>query len=658
MPLSRAAETTMISLTTAEKQWLADHPQITLAPDPDFHPVEFFDEQGEYQGIAADFITLLESRLGIQFQIVQLDNWALILERTKQRQVDLLGAVVNTPQRNEYLLFTEPFLEFPGVIVAQKGVTESLSLKKLRGMTIAIVKGYAGHELIALHYPEIKLEIVSDTSTGLRKVSFGMVDAFIGNLGTASFELGKEGISNLRIAGETGYVYRWALGCRKDWPMFHQILQKALASISSEERQAISRRWVRLESAAGLMTEKFWLTILGVAVVALLALAWVLMWNRILKKKVNLRTEELKLALVEEETARDNIDTILKSVADGLIVANMENRVVLMNRAAETLLHITLEQVLLQPIDVVLAAPEFNHYISQVLDYDGQGGTAEWDIDGAGLQRTKTIQARTAVVYNRAGEKTTITIVRDVTRERELDRMKTEFISTAAHELRTPLTAVMGYTELLLNPEKFGVTDPEQQKKVLNTIYDKAGRLDSIISDLLDLSRVQSGRLISLNRADCDINRFIETIIDQQWKNVTGHQFELCGMGAPVTLWADEKKLEQVMDNLISNAVKFSARGTTIWICGKVTGDSYQVTVKDEGIGMQLEQAERVFDKFYRVDSSDTAPGGLGLGMSIVKNIIEAHDGKIWVDSALGIGTSIHFTLPLPPTEGDERNGD
>lgn len=639
---------TQIELTADERQWLADHPEIVLAPDPSFPPVEFFDEQGRYRGIAADIIALIESRLDIRFTVVQLPDWPQILQQTRQGKVDLLGAIVKTPQRDKYLLFTEPFLTFPGVIVVQKGVSATLTLNALRGMTVAIVDGYTGHELIASRYPEIRLEVVPDTPTGLRKVSFGMVDAFVGNLGTASFFLEQQGITNLRIGGETGEVYPWALGVRKDWPQLQTILQKALDSITETERRQIRYNWVQLEKMSVFDRRKFWLGASWVLAGVLVVIGFFWGWNRTLQRQVARRTLELEHAVDEAESARDNVDTILRSVADGLVVANRENQVVLMNRAAELLLETTLEQAYFRPIGEVLWSPDCERYLTQMLRRNARSDTTEWVIEASHLSRT--LQARSAVVLNRAGERSrTITIVRDISRERDLDRMKTEFISTAAHELRTPLTAVMGYTELLLHPEEFAVTETGKQKQLLTTIYEKACRLEAIVNDLLDLSRVQSGDVISLQRHDCSIDTLLKKVVTALQQQGIAQKIELRHLDAPVSLWVDDKKLEQVLDNLLANAVKFSPPDSCIYVSGQLSGPNYRISVRDEGIGMSAEQQARMFDKFYRVDSSDTAPGGLGLGMSIVKSIVEAHGGEVWVVSSLGQGTTVSFTLPLLP---------
>ncbi|WP_291316905.1 PAS domain S-box protein [Desulfuromonas sp.] len=356
----------------------------------------------------------------------------------------------------------------------------------------------------------------------------------------------------------------------------------------------------------------------------------------------------LKAVLAEAEEAREKIDAILKSVADGLVVADLSGRVALMNRAAEKQLGMTLGEAFSRPVDTLLPGEGFGAQVAAVLEGGGHPPVLEWELTDQTSAKTRTIQPHTAAVQNREGKTTgTITLLRDVTRERELDRMKNEFISTAAHELRTPLTSVLGYSEVLLNQEEYGITDPALQKEFLDAIHAKGQRLEAIISDLLDLSRIQSGQRISLQRSPCDIVQLLDKIVSQYRQEKDGYPFEVSLPEGAVELWVDAGKIEQVMDNLLGNAVKFSQQNGTIRVTGQVTGDSFLIVVADEGIGMTPEQLERVFDKFYRVDASDTAAGGLGLGMSIAKSIVEAHGGEIRVESEPGQGTKVRVTIPL-----------
>ncbi len=231
---------------------------------------------------------------------------------------------------------------------------------------------------------------------------------------------------------------------------------------------------------------------------------------------------------------------------------------------------------------------------------------------------------------------------------RDNDRMKTQFISTAAHELRTPLSSVLGYSELLLNPETIGGIDTNQQKEFLGEIYGKAEALCKIVDELLDVSRVESGNAIPLEKKQYDLREIILKEVDHFRVHTPNRQFELVLPENPeARIWVDRSKLVQILENLISNAIKFSPAGGGIRISGTMTDIGYRLVVADEGIGMTTEQVERIFDKFYRADHTNTAIHGLGLGMHIVHHIIKAHEGDIRVASKPGKGSVVTVDLPF-----------
>lgn len=238
-----------------------------------------------------------------------------------------------------------------------------------------------------------------------------------------------------------------------------------------------------------------------------------------------------------------------------------------------------------------------------------------------------------------------VVVLTDLTRERDIDRMKSEFIATAAHELNTPLTTIAGFTEILLNENDFS---QEQQKEYLAIVHKKTQVLERIVDDLLNIGRVESGRMIHLELNPCLVREVIASTVVSYQKEFPGRKIELNWPEADdLTLAVDAAKLGQVMENLLSNAVKYSPENGAIHVETLVGGGKLKVSVRDEGIGMTPEQIERIFERFYRVDLSNTAVPGMGLGMAIVKNIIDAHGGKIWVESELGKGAIASFTLPF-----------
>jgi len=364
-----------------------------------------------------------------------------------------------------------------------------------------------------------------------------------------------------------------------------------------------------------------------------------------LGRMVEERTGELNKALSDTENARDKIDGILKSVADGLIVTDAYNRIILMNRVAENLLGVRFSEVIDRSIDFAIKDTILLEKIKNTFGKTAIAPQFDFELPGDDPKRPRIMRARSATIFDKKGAETGIvTLIQDVTYEREMDRIKSEFIATAAHELRTPLTSIQGFSELLLTRDDFS---DEDKKKFLKYINTQSVGLAGIINDLLDLSRIEAGAGLSLNRTECKAGDAIREIVQYFQETYPSFQFELSLPGKPVDLFVDKEKILQVIQNLLSNAVKFSPEGDKIRIAGEMVKGSYQVSVQDQGLGMTPEQVEKIFDRFYRADMSSTALEGTGLGMSIVKHIIEAHDGKIWVESEAGKGTTVSFTIPL-----------
>ena len=227
---------------------------------------------------------------------------------------------------------------------------------------------------------------------------------------------------------------------------------------------------------------------------------------------------------------------------------------------------------------------------------------------------------------------------------RQSDRMKSEFVSTAAHELRTPLTAIQGFSQLLLTDEELS---PAEQREFLSYIHEKSVALSRITTDLLDIARAESGEGLSFVKTPCSAADLAKQAEFFFRAFPAGHRLLVEVASGDSRLEVDGEKIAEVFENLLSNAVKYSQPGSTVRLFGRAAGDRYEFGIADRGIGMTPEQVDKIFDKFYRADASDTAPAGLGLGMSLVKTIVEAHGGKIWVESRLKEGTTVRFSLPL-----------
>jgi signal transduction histidine kinase len=237
-----------------------------------------------------------------------------------------------------------------------------------------------------------------------------------------------------------------------------------------------------------------------------------------------------------------------------------------------------------------------------------------------------------------------------VTQERELDRMKSEFVSQVSHELRTPLTAIKGFTEMLLDRDAGEIN--EEQEEFLKVITSNVDRLVLLINDLLDMSRIESGRL-QLKLEAIDLEEIVQSVATTMRPLVNGKQQTLVVHIEPDLPRAlgDHDRILQVVTNLVSNAHKYTPADGFISVAVGRVGEELGVAVQDTGIGIGPEDLARLFTRFFRVDSSLTREiGGTGLGLSITKSIVELHGGSISVASEPGKGSTFSFVLPIAPS--------
>jgi len=377
--------------------------------------------------------------------------------------------------------------------------------------------------------------------------------------------------------------------------------------------------------------------------------------NAQLVEQIAERTQAQKAlakALEEIKLDREKLNGILSSVPDGVVLTDKALNVLHMNATAERILNTPLEKVLGQPISQLSCEVDFSNKVAQGLNLTHRVRAFDLELSRENSVNTDIYQVRVFQLNSDETDSSGILLLlRDVTREREVERMKSAFLGMATHELNTPLTTIIGYSELLTSPETAATFSDEQKRDCLMLIHDKALSLGGLVDDLLDVSRVESGRALSLDYQEFDFNAMVREVVDYYTGEDRPHEFKITSPEASAILTADRLRLKQVVDHLISNAVKYAPEGGRVNVELKRIDDKFQLSVEDQGIGMDEGQLVHIFDRFYRADSSDTAVQGVGLGMSIVRNIVLAHHGDIQIESQLGKGTRVVVTLPLAPPQ-------
>lgn len=368
--------------------------------------------------------------------------------------------------------------------------------------------------------------------------------------------------------------------------------------------------------------------------------------NRELDNRVNERTRDLASALAREHGEALKNQTILESIADGVIVFNRDDTAIVANPAISHLLEIPIEQIVNRNISEVMVDQVSLPNQSLIIDMlkDKAFNRPPMKIDWGDKTLSISLAPLQSIIEGSTG---TVAVFRDFTREAEIDQMKSDFVSIASHELRTPLTSIKGYIDLVMQGSAGAIND--KQTEFLQVAKNNTERLHELVKDLLDVSKIESGK-IDLDVQLVSIKEQIDYAI-----NSVGRQFKNRDLTLTVDLpedlpkvFGDPNRITQILINLLSNAYKYTPAGGAT-VRAQQTGNAVQIDVVDTGLGIGEDDQEKLFTRFFRADSSAVRKqAGTGLGLSITKSLVEVHGGEIWVSSEINVGTTISFTLPLP----------
>jgi len=351
---------------------------------------------------------------------------------------------------------------------------------------------------------------------------------------------------------------------------------------------------------------------------------------------------------IEEEERK--LSSVLANMSDGVIAADKTGAVTLMNEAAGKLLDCRPEMAIGEFLLDVLQLEE------KIVDIDELQEGGSTIIDFSEDDDISLIRANFSTVSDDEDDITGfITVISDVTEQEKDERERREFVSNVSHELRTPLTTMRSYLEALLDG---AWEDKKIAPNFLTVTQTETDRMIRMVNDLLQLSRMDN-KEHALKKVRVDFITFMNQVIDRFEMNLESQEhmtLERQLPEGPFFVWIDRDKMTQVLDNIISNAIKYSPGGGVIEFKAAKLRQQLLVSIRDEGLGIDYDKTDKIFERFYRTDKARTRKlGGTGLGLAISKEIVEAHYGRIWAESELGKGTTILFTLPLMNTKRRDK---
>ncbi len=378
------------------------------------------------------------------------------------------------------------------------------------------------------------------------------------------------------------------------------------------------------------------------------------------------QAERLGNMLRQEQVAATQSTAIMDSVADGVMVVNAQGQVIVFNQAASRILGVSAENILNRPATEISGlyargSLEWTRRLEFWMSAPTQYQAGEYHEEQITLEDGRTINVRLSPVNMDEQFLGTVSVFRDITREVEVDRLKSEFVATVSHELRTPMTSIKGYADLLLLGAAGEMS--EQQQRFLDTIKQNADRLSVLVNDLLDISRIDQGRLeIKFNLLEVD-DLLHAVAVHLRGRAEDEQRPMTVELDLPedrdLTIWGDYDKVAQIMTNLADNAFNYTSHGGTITLGARVEDATENVilSVHDTGVGIPPEVADRVFERFFRgTEQQETVMDqpGTGLGLAIVNELVKAHHGRIWFESEVGQGTTFYVSLSSSPPPGME----
>jgi two-component system, OmpR family, phosphate regulon sensor histidine kinase PhoR len=381
------------------------------------------------------------------------------------------------------------------------------------------------------------------------------------------------------------------------------------------------------------------LTILAIAAAVAIHFLWRARYrHQQLQGRADLENFQLKQQQTTVD-ARAQQQVLFNSMLEGLLLLDRNRRIYLANRAFKNLFGIKGElrgKTIMEALRV--------HELAELVDrVEGDGQVFDYELKLPELSE-RWLQVNAAAIFNSAGEREgTILVFHDLTRLKQLERTREEFVANVSHELRTPLSLIKGYVETLLEGAR---NQPDVLERFLKIIERNAQRLDLLIQDLLTISALESGR-IKLDLQPVKLQGLADKIFNDLRPRAAAKNIELINQVPDVTVNGDPNRLDQVLANLVDNAIKYGRTQGRLVVGSKPVDGRIEVFVQDDGPGIPAESLDRVFERFYRVDKARSRDqGGTGLGLAIVKHIVQAHGGTVRVESEPGKGATFFFTLP------------
>lgn len=634
--------------TSEELAWLKQHPIIKVAPDPDYAPVEYF-ENGSFKGISIDLLEAIEKRYGLSFEHMTYSTWQDVLEAARSGEVDMLSAIMAAESRREFLNFTKAYLVMPTKMYIRQGMDQFGNLAKSKGKRIATIRGYATTDYLTLMAPEAEIVSVRDIKEGLTRLSLGEVDAFIGDSGQVVYYAAEYDIDNILWDDsiQLDFPFNLSFGIKKDEPELLVIMDKVLADFPKDQLEAIKSKWLsnQIEKANpnGFMI-KLLIAMLSVTFIIILA---VLLWNLVLKNRVRNQTQQLREELEKSQIYDRQLRLLLDALPYPVFTKDVHGNFVTVNKAYADFFGKTVDQIEGINDQVVYAgnpyskAERFGRLEDQVIESHQESHLKEYRlVDARGEAHIYDIKK---VPYPLIGQSDwgllgiSVDITELKTKEKERYGALNHLVANVAHQINTPLGNIvssMSYLNMFHNDYVAQVEKGINSTKDLRGYLEAVGDVNNItikamnrIKDIVDA--FESLSMTKETVPPALVNLFdLTSILLSNKKTTVAFDYGI-HFDADLTLLTYQTALAEVLTRVIDNAIQhgFSigqATGADVHLGNRIdfyletTPETYIILIDNNGPSIPEAYINKVQDPLF---SSTLHLGSLGIGLSIATNI-------------------------------------
>ncbi|WP_430391627.1 ATP-binding protein [Dyella sp. 20L07] len=649
-------------LSSQERDWLSKLKPLRLGYEVNRAPYTFTNRDGEFDGLASDYVEAIANELGLRLNLVPAKDWDELIRMVQAGEVDMIAASMPEDFLSSGMVFSRSYERFPEFIVARLHGPAIAGPEDLAGRTVALRKGIGQLPLIRKMLPQSRLLPMGSNEDGLMAVASGAADAYIGTL-PAIDPLIHDRFGTLHVVGPLGTDEDMAIGVGQDYAPLIPMINRMLVSMSDRQRQEIRNQWLRTSYLSGMPWS--WAAT-GVLIAALILSAIVFAYTRLR------RLMRAKLAVEEDLAEQLHFQQmLLESIPYPVFVKDTQGRYVAINKAYEEmylcdradLLGRTVIEAGHLPEDEALRAHQLDMDVLQRRDPTSRMLDQSMD-SGDGTNRHAVLLWLHCLTDTKQKLLGSMGTVVDVTDLRDAQAAaeaavsaKGAFLAMMSHEIRTPMAGVLGLIELMSQ-----TAVNHEQRHMLGMAQDSARTLLQILDDILDFSRIESGKLCLESQpvdlrslADGVVGLFAALAKEKGIRLYSTLDWRLAG-----AYRGDEVRVRQIVSNLLSNALKFTESGhvelRVELIDDRQDEHRLRISLLDTGIGISDEQIGYLFQPFAQAEASTKRRyGGTGLGLSICRQLARQMGGDVHLASTPGVGTQVHFDVVLPKVSGRQR---